>query len=75
MQIRDAGLAAEMDYLNRSLRAQMRHADRLGTPVVVVLGEEELARGVAAIRLMDSGEQREVSLDRLMEEIVAVRSS
>ncbi len=67
--LRAAGLAAEKDLLGRSLKAQMKQAGRTGARFVVVLGEDELARGVAALRDMQSGEQREVALGDLVAQI------
>jgi histidyl-tRNA synthetase len=55
-------LAVEMDYQDRSLKAQMRDASRLGAAHVVIIGEDELARGVAVIKDMGTGEQEEVPL-------------
>lgn len=63
--LREAGLRAETDYLGRSLKAQMRAADRLGARAVVILGETELAQGRATVRWMESGEQSEMPLATL----------
>ncbi len=64
-ELRGAGLKAEIDYRRRSIRAQMRYADNEGFLNAVILGEDELARGVATVRDMVSGEQQEVPLDDL----------
>lgn len=64
--LRQQGIAAEKDYLARSLKAQMKYAGKLGARWVVILGEEELARGVAMVRDMQAGEQQEVVLAELV---------
>ena len=61
-RLRQAGVTAQMDLLHRSLKAQMKEADRLGSRWVLILGEQELAAGVAALRDMESGEQQGVPL-------------
>ena len=43
----------------------MRRADRIGARAAVLLGDDELAKGIATVRDFDSGEQREVPLDDL----------
>ena len=43
----------------------MRRADRIGARAAVLLGDDELARGAATVRDLDSGEQSEVPLDAL----------
>ena len=43
----------------------MRRADRIGARAAVLLGDDELARGIATVRDLDSGEQSEVALDAL----------
>jgi histidyl-tRNA synthetase len=62
-RLRRAGVAADMDYLARSLNAQMKEADRRCSPTAIVIGEDEIARGVVTLRDMTSREQREVTAD------------
>jgi histidyl-tRNA synthetase len=50
--LRRKDLAAEMDFEGRSLKAQMSLADRLGATYAVILGEKELATGLAQVRPM-----------------------
>ncbi|PLY04723.1 MAG: histidine--tRNA ligase [Desulfuromonas sp.] len=63
------GVWAEMDYFGKSLKAQMRRADKLAARKVVILGGDELARGVAMLRDMSDGSQREVALTELPGEL------
>lgn len=66
-KFRQQGIAAEKDYLGRSLKAQMKYAGKLGAKVVIILGEEEYARGLAVVRDMQVGDQQEVALADLVE--------
>lgn len=59
------GIFAEMDYAGKSLKAQLRRADKLGARRVLILGGDELARGVAQLRDMAAGSQEEVPLAEL----------
>jgi histidyl-tRNA synthetase len=59
------GIPVEMEYTGKSLKAQLRRADKLKTRRVLILGEDELARGVAQLRHMDDSLQEEVALDGL----------
>jgi histidyl-tRNA synthetase len=68
-KLRAAGLKVEMDYLNRSVKGQMKHADRNNAQYSIILGENELEAGTATIRNMKTGEQREVKLNKLVEEM------
>jgi histidyl-tRNA synthetase len=70
-RLRRAGIAADLDLMNRGLRAQMKQADRLGARFVLVLGDDEVRRGVAAIREMATGAQDEAALDALPEVLAA----
>ena len=70
-RLRRAGIATDLDVMNRGLRAQMKQADRLGARFVLVLGDDEVRRGVAAIREMATGAQDEAALDALPEVLVA----
>ncbi len=58
--LRGNGIAVEKDYMGRSLRAQLKQADRKGVRYAVILGEEEKKRGTLLIRDMVEGTQKEV---------------
>jgi histidyl-tRNA synthetase len=62
-ELRRAGIAAELDLAGRSLRGQLRQADRLGVERTLILD----ADGSAQLRDMDSGEQREIDPARAAE--------
>jgi histidyl-tRNA synthetase len=64
-ELRRSGIAAEIDYLGRSVKAQMREANRQQTPYVVVIGESELKTKSAKLKHMQSGEETLISLDSL----------
>lgn len=70
-ELRRAGIAAGVDLLNRSLKAQFKYADKFGAAYTLVVGGDELARGTVQLRDMASGEQQEVPLA----EVVAVLSA
>jgi histidyl-tRNA synthetase len=57
-ELRRAGLPAQMEFEARSVKAQMKRADRLAARVVVIVGGDELARGEVTLRDMRAGEQR-----------------
>jgi histidyl-tRNA synthetase len=64
-ELRRAGLRADLDLAGRAMKGQMKHADRLGARHTVILEEG----GSAQLRDMESGEQREVELGRVAEEL------
>ncbi len=59
-ELRALGLRADRAYGGRSVRAQMKQADRSGAAWVVVLGRREAERGVVTVKNMDRGDQVEV---------------
>jgi histidyl-tRNA synthetase len=65
-ELRRAGLSVDMDYEGRSLRAQLKTADRLGARYTLLLGEDELARESVTIRRMDDGAQETVPLSQVV---------
>ena len=67
MALRRNGVPAETDLLGRSLKAQMREADRQKARFVMIIGGKELASKEAVLKDMRSGEGRTVALDRLEE--------
>ena len=71
-ELRRSQVLAEMDYEGASLKAQMRKADRLGVTHVVILGEDELARGKAILRWMETKAQEEIPLEGIRERLTAL---
>jgi histidyl-tRNA synthetase len=63
--IREAGLSADMAYVERGLKTQLKHADRIGARYAALIGEKELGAGAATVRDMTSGEQAQVPLDEV----------
>jgi histidyl-tRNA synthetase len=51
------------------MKKQMEYANRRGIPYVVIIGSNELERGVATLKNMQSGEQREMSFEELVSEL------
>jgi histidyl-tRNA synthetase len=64
-----SGILAEMDMAGRSLKSQMKQADRLGAEQVVIVGETELANGMVLLRDMASKDQVPVPVTELVAEL------
>jgi len=62
--LRRAGLRAEMAYRG-NLKRRLERANRIGARAAVILGEAEVARGVAQVKTLATGEQTEVALAEL----------
>lgn len=59
-ELRHAGVAASMELEGRSVKSQMKRADRLGARVTLIVGGDELARGEVTLRDMRGSEQRAI---------------
>lgn len=64
-EMRSNGIVVETDYLDRSVKAQMKYANKIGAKNTVIIGADELANNKATIKNMDSHEQTEVALDEI----------
>jgi histidyl-tRNA synthetase len=64
-ELHEAGFSAETDVMGRSLKAQMKYADKLGALYTYVLGEKELAQGKAELKDMKTGETETVEICKL----------
>nr|MDA8441410.1 histidine--tRNA ligase [Peptococcaceae bacterium] len=69
--LRKLNLKVETDYLGRGLKAQLKAADRVRARFAVIIGDDELARGVVVVRQMDSGDQVEIGLIDLEDYLLA----
>ena len=68
-QLRDEGFEALTDIVGRGLKAQMRYANKIGARFTIVLGDSELISGKAKLKFMESGEEKEVDLNNLADEL------
>lgn len=72
--LRTRGIKTEINHMGRSLKAEMKYANKIGAKFTVVLGDDELQTGNAKLKRMSDGEQFEVNLNNI-EEIVAILNS
>jgi histidyl-tRNA synthetase len=68
-KIRANGIRLERDYSSKSIKSQMKRADKLGARFVLILGDDELASGSIMIKNMQSGEQEKIPLDKVEERL------
>ncbi|NLD86454.1 MAG: histidine--tRNA ligase [Actinomycetales bacterium] len=68
-QFRRDGIRADMAYGDRGLKGAFKAADRSGTSVTIVIGEDELAAGTAVVKNMADGEQHPVPLDSVVDHV------
>ncbi|TYQ12898.1 UNVERIFIED_CONTAM: histidyl-tRNA synthetase [Acetivibrio alkalicellulosi] len=68
-KLRKEGLSAQMDLMDRSLKAQMKYANKLGACYSIVLGDNEIDTNKAFLKNMDSGEQKEINLDTVIDRL------
>lgn len=71
-RLRAAGQRVERAYGAKSMKSQMKSANKSGALVAVIIGEDELARGVATVRPMNGGEQSEIPLDQVVSIVVDI---
>ncbi|GFO57077.1 histidine--tRNA ligase [Geomonas sp. Red276] len=57
------GIAVEIDYEGKSLKSQMRRADKFNSRFTLIIGEDELNKSAAPLKDMDGGTQEEIALD------------
>lgn len=70
-RLRDAGLRVELNVRPRGARASLRHADRIGASLAVLVGQRERERGEAVLRRMAAREEQTVPEGRLVEAVRA----
>ena len=64
-ELRNDGVIVETDYMDRSVKAQMKYANKLHAKYTVIIGENEINENSANIKQMETGEQTSVSLDEI----------
>ena len=61
--LRKIGVKVEIDHIGRSVKAQMKYADKVGARYVLVLGSDELSRGEAKLKRMSDGQETITALN------------
>lgn len=69
-EMRRKGISCVKDVMGRSVKAQMKYADKMGTRYTMVLGDNEIESGRAALRDMKIGESKDISLDSLTDRLM-----
>ncbi len=62
-ELRKAGLIADKDHLNRSVKAQFKYANKVNANYTIVIGEDELSKGIVKLKNMVDGEEKEIALN------------
>lgn len=70
--LRRANISADMDFIHRSLKTQLKNANKLNAKVAIIVGPEEQSRNSAKIRDMKTGEEREVEKEELISFILRI---
>ena len=62
-KLRTEGFSVQFDIMDRSVKAQMKYANKLGAKMSMILGDNELVTGKAQIKDMATGEQKEIDFE------------
>ena len=65
LKLRAKGLSVDYDIMDRGFKPQLKYANKTGVKYLVILGEDEIAKGTASVKDMQSGEQVEVAFSEL----------
>ncbi len=69
-KLRREGISVEVDHLNRSFKAQFKYADKIKAKYVIAIGENELESGICTLKLMSTGESKQITFDQIKENLV-----
>ncbi len=73
--LRREGMFVEFDVVGRSVKAQMKYANKIGAKFTVVMGDSELESGIVKLKNMESGEEQELSLATFESDILNISIS
>lgn len=66
-KLRTIGIKTEINHMGRSIKAEMKYANKVGSAFTTILGDDELQNNALKLKRMSDGEQFEVSLDNIEE--------
>lgn len=67
LDLRNSGICAERDYLSRSVKAQMKYANKIAARFSAVIGDDDIENGTVSVKDMQTGETETVSFESLAE--------
>jgi len=67
--LREAGISADMDYLEGSLKASLRRADKTASKFCLIVGDNELVKGSGILKNMRESVQEDMPFDKLTERL------
>ena len=70
-ELRNHGLAVEMDVMERNMKGQLKYADKKNIRYAVIIGEEEIKSGICKLKDMKNSTQEELSFELLAEKILS----
>mgnify|MGYP000999483547 FL=1 len=73
--LRSRGITCIKDIMGRSVKAQMKYADKLGAKYALIIGDNEVESNKAALKDMKTGETRDISLDTLSDRLLKKRET
>jgi len=71
-ELRHFGFAAEMDYTNKSLKSQLKRADKLNSSFALIFGDKEINEKQVLLRNMQTKDQQSIPMDGLLESIIKI---
>ncbi len=71
-KLRADGVNVQFDVVGRSVKAQMKYANKIGAKFTMVLGDAELESGKANLKNMENGETQEINLDTFCDEFMLI---
>ena len=69
-KLRNCGINVETDIMARSLKAQMKYADKISAKYSIVIGDSETENGEAELKNMSNGEKIQVKLDESIADVI-----
>ncbi len=72
-KLREVGVKTEVNHMGRSVKAEMKYANKIGAAFTTILGDDELQNKSIKLKRMSDGEQFEVSLDNIEEIANAIK--
>ncbi|MCC5911528.1 MAG: histidine--tRNA ligase [Clostridiaceae bacterium] len=66
-ELRELGIKADQDHISRSIKAQFKYANKKKATYTIVIGDDELNKGMVTLKNMEMGEQEEISIENIIQ--------
>ena len=71
-ELRQNNLSTECDMLRRSIKSQLREANKIGAKYAIIIGDKELEKNIAEVKNLENGNQEKLKIESIISHMTSL---